>query len=176
MEEILCQLKELLAEHHQGFQPVGTLILQLANRLETNRKWETRRISTTIKHLLAENIKKGEISPRYIHNSLPEKFKRKYPKERELISHSKVDRIIRRYPSDHSITRRGKVFEICCSIDREHLQNVLNVIFPVLQERNPYLKIQFEPASGQLIEVAIGDQDDVSGNTWFCLFWDYKKS
>ena len=94
MKEIFCQLKELLAEHHQGFQPVRTLILQLVNRLETNRKCETRRKSTTIKHLLAENIKKGEISPRYIHKSLPEKFKRKYPKERELISHSKVDRII----------------------------------------------------------------------------------
>jgi hypothetical protein len=55
------------------------------------------------------------------------------------------------------------------------LQNVLDIIFPVLQERNPYLKIQFEPASGQLIELAIGDKDDVSGITWFRLFWDYEK-
>ena len=38
MKEILCKLKELLAERHQGFQAVRKLILRLATRLETNRK------------------------------------------------------------------------------------------------------------------------------------------
>lgn len=66
------------------------------------------------------------------------------------------------------------ITSLCC-IDKEYLQNVLGVLFFVLQERNPYLKVQFDSTSSELIELAIGNQNDVSEITWFRLFSDYKK-
>jgi hypothetical protein len=102
---ILSQLKQLLAEHH----PIRNLLLQLANRLAISKACETRDISTIIIQLLADNIKRGEVTPRYIHHTPPELFKRQYCREREPISLLKVNKTMRKNPPDYTISRRERL-------------------------------------------------------------------
>ena len=64
---------------------VKDLIMNLAIKLE-HLGTRSELISTGIKQILREKITQGKITARWIHNSLPSKYKRAYRTKREMTS------------------------------------------------------------------------------------------
>jgi hypothetical protein len=160
----LSRLKNLLEEQRRGFQPVKQLLIRLASKLADNQVRENKKICSVIKQLLAENIKRGDITPRYIHLSLLAMFKRQYRTRREYRSLSKGGRITRKNPYDPTISQKGDILEIQCGIDKEFLEIVLGIVVPVLK-KSPSVKIVLARRPSRLIEITIGDE----GSGFLCI-------
>jgi hypothetical protein len=75
LDAILTDLQGILTERLYPKARVKQLLIQLANRLVDIKACENKDISRAIKHLLKDNIIRGEITPRYIPMSLSMEIK-----------------------------------------------------------------------------------------------------
>lgn len=84
---ILTNLKNKIDQLDNIFGTIKEHLLQLATHLDEEKKCERHEICALIKKLLADKVKEGKITARWIEDSLPSEYKRKYTKS-ELTSHS----------------------------------------------------------------------------------------
>ncbi len=174
VNSILAHLKRVLSEHYRCFQPVRNLLLQLAYKLETSNACDTRKVSTIIKQMLRDNIKRSEITSRYIHQSLPDRFKRQYSK-REICSQFKLGKITSDNISAHSVTPKWKSCKIQCRMDRQDLEFVLGMLIPVLRNREAHIKFVIGSKPCKSLKIEIGNQVDSSGMCIFAISDKYGK-
>jgi hypothetical protein len=167
---ILTDLQKLLGQRRYMIPRVNQLILKLAKRLIEIKFCEPQSVSSAIKHLLRGNIVRGEITPRYIHRSLPLQFKRSYLRKREQSSHFILNRRTSN-EDNHTITQRDSIFEIQTRLSRGKLQMFLDLMSPYRQEieKDVCLKLLFDPNSQLLHQAALGDASDLDGISWFPL-------
>jgi len=85
VKSIVSELNRVLDANSMSVVFVKDLILNLAIKLE-HLGTPSESISTRIKRILREKITQGKITARWIHNSLPSKYKRAYRTKREVTS------------------------------------------------------------------------------------------
>jgi hypothetical protein len=85
VKSIVSELNRVLDANSISVVFVKDLILNLAIKLE-HLGTPSESISTRIKRILREKITQGKITARWIHNSLPSKYKRAYRTKREVTS------------------------------------------------------------------------------------------
>ncbi len=174
LAEIVSQLQRLLET--QGFHPVRHLLLELAKSLVDNGVCEREYVSSTIKRLLKENIRQGEISRRYIHRALPQQYKRNYNKNRVICSLLNKKSKPEKKSTLCGISQRGSAYEIRYLIDTKYLKSILRILFSVLKDENPCIKVIFDYKACRLMALQIGDQNVESGYPWFDLFRDTSRA
>src|SRR5919112_3308774 len=77
---LVTNLKYSIDKLDQSFKEVKEQVLELAIALDVSKQCDRSDISKQIKHLLEDCIKKGKITARWIEESLPDEYKRKYTK------------------------------------------------------------------------------------------------
>jgi hypothetical protein len=87
---IIFRLRTAIDELDRNFAHVKDLILELARQLEEIKEIEQRHVCRKIKDLLKDKIEDGKITEKWIEESLPPEYKRKYIKS-ELSSLSRND-------------------------------------------------------------------------------------
>jgi hypothetical protein len=80
INDLITNLKSAIDKLDQSFKDVKEQVLELAIALDVFKKCDRSDISKQIKHLLEDYIKKGKITARWIEESLPDEYKRKYTK------------------------------------------------------------------------------------------------
>jgi hypothetical protein len=170
MRSILSRLKHVLCDHH-GLQSIKSLLNQLATRLETIHACDNEKVSSFIKGLLC--VRHGEITSRYIHQSLPGRYKRPYSRKREECSHLKFAKTIPNNLSNYENTRKGDVIEIRGTLDKQSLENVLRTLSLITRDKNPSVKILVSEKPPLFAKIVIGDQYKMPGKCTFTFFEKY---
>jgi hypothetical protein len=101
--------------------------------------------------------------------SLPMEFKRGYNRKWEQISLLEFVDNNTSVKCHSSISRRGSAFEIRCTIKRKPLQRVLETLSPLLEERDPCLKILCDSRRNRVLEITLGDSKESPGIDWLPL-------
>jgi hypothetical protein len=162
LKGILIDLQKLITGRQNLIPRVNDLIIKLAKRLDEIKACEPNNISSAIKHLLRENIIRGEITSRYIHRSLPVKFKRSYFRKREQSSHSVLNHGTSN-EDNHSVIQRDSIFEIRTWVSRGQLQMFLDLMSRPRQEieKDVSINLLIDLNSKLLHQVALGDASDL---------------
>lgn len=79
--QLITNLKNAIDQIDSGFKNARDLILEGARILDESGQCERRGISRKIKELLADKIKEGKITAKWIHDCLPSEYKREYKRE-----------------------------------------------------------------------------------------------
>ena len=94
---MLSNLKAVIDELDRNFASAKSLILKLARLLDETKQCKQSQICTKIKEMLADKIKEGKITKKWIERCLPQEYRRSYAKS-ELCSLSgkakKLEKII----------------------------------------------------------------------------------
>ncbi|HET6640800.1 MAG TPA: hypothetical protein VFG77_04260 [Nitrososphaeraceae archaeon] len=68
------------------------------------------------------------------------------------------------------ISHRGSTYDIRYLIDARYLKSILRILFSVLKDKDPCIKVIFHSKAYRLMALQIGVEDVVSGYPWFDLF------
>jgi hypothetical protein len=89
IEDIIAELMITIDQLDIHFVKAKNLILELARELDETKQCKQRQICRKIKKLLEDKIKECKISEKWIEESLPQEYKRKYTNKSEVSSLSK---------------------------------------------------------------------------------------
>src|SRR5689334_15142429 len=80
VKHIISRLRTAIDELDRNFNHVKDLILELARQLDEAKEIEQEYVCRKIKELLKDKIEEGKITEKWIEESLPSEYKRKYSK------------------------------------------------------------------------------------------------
>jgi hypothetical protein len=97
IKTVVVNLRAVIDELDRNFTSAKSLILKLARLLDETKQRKQSQICTKIKEMLADKIKEGKITKKWIERCLPQEYRRRYAKS-ELCSLSgkamKLEKII----------------------------------------------------------------------------------
>jgi uncharacterized protein YnzC (UPF0291/DUF896 family) len=97
IKTVVVNLRAVIDEIDRNFASAKSLILELARLLDETKECKQSQICTKIKEMLADKIKEGKITKKWIEPCLPQEYRRRYVKS-ELCSLSgrakKLEKII----------------------------------------------------------------------------------
>ena len=160
VKTIVSELNQVLDANSISVRFVKDLILNFAIKLE-DLGTPSGLISTRIKRILQEKITQGKITARWIHNSLPSRYKRAYRTKREVTSLSTApfSVIIAAGITEKSVKgNHHGITEYRVRLRLIPLTNAFNLL-TMMGEQHVWFKIQldnatcdllcFEPAEGE---------------------------
>jgi hypothetical protein len=80
IETVVVNLRAVIDELDRNFASAKSLILKLARLLDGTKQDKQSLICTKIKEMLADKIKEGKITKKWIERCLPQEYKRTYAK------------------------------------------------------------------------------------------------
>jgi hypothetical protein len=80
IKTVLVDLKAVIDELDRNFTSAKSLILKLARLLDETKQGKQSQICAKIKEMLADKIKEGKITKKWIERCLPQEYKRTYAK------------------------------------------------------------------------------------------------
>ena len=83
IENIVTNLRAVIDELDRNFASAKSLILELARLLEETKQCKQSQICTKIKEMLADKIKEGKITKKWIERCLPQEYRRRYAKSEQ---------------------------------------------------------------------------------------------
>jgi hypothetical protein len=86
IKEKIVDLKKCLDKLDKEYDTIRDRISDLATQLDESKLCDTDEISIRINEILKDEIKKGQITKRWIKKCLPPKYKRKYTKKKREVS------------------------------------------------------------------------------------------
>lgn len=92
LEQIITDLRLSIDQIDSSFKNASDKILELARLVDESGQCERRGISRKIKELLADKIKDGKITAKWIHDCLPSEYKREYKREVTSLSGNHVNK------------------------------------------------------------------------------------
>jgi hypothetical protein len=90
LQQITTDLKLAIDQIGSSVKNASDKILELARLLDESGQCERRSISRKIKELLADKIKEGKITAKWIHDCLPSEYKREYKREVTSLSDNDI--------------------------------------------------------------------------------------
>ena len=97
IKNVVVDLRAIIDELDRNFASAKSLILKLARLLDETKECRQSQICAKIKEMLADKIKEGKITKKWIERCLPQEYRRRYAKS-ELCSLSgrakKLEKII----------------------------------------------------------------------------------
>ncbi len=118
VEDVISILKTTI---DRNFNDARNLILELARRLDETKNIKRSRVCLKIKELLRDKITEGKITKRWIEESLPSDYKRRYIKsevsflsengKKENIEVTSMDQIMENDRSNNCCTQRHEINE-----------------------------------------------------------------
>jgi uncharacterized protein YnzC (UPF0291/DUF896 family) len=80
---VVVDLKAVIDELDRNFTSAKSLILKLARLLDETKECKQSQICTKIKEILADKIKEGKITKKWIERCLPQEYRRRYVKSEQ---------------------------------------------------------------------------------------------
>jgi hypothetical protein len=152
IKSIVSELNQVLDANLISVRFVKDLILNLAIELE-HLGTPSGSISTRIKRILQEKITQGKITARWIHNSLPSRYKRAYRTKREVTSLSTIPNNVINAAGITEKSVRGNhhgITEYRVRLRLIPLTNAFNLL-TMMGEQHVWFKIQLDNATCDLL-------------------------
>ena len=83
IETVVVNLRAVIDDLDRNFASAKSLILELARLLDETKQGKQSQICTKIKEMLADKIKEGKITKKWIECCLPQKYRRRYVKSEQ---------------------------------------------------------------------------------------------
>jgi uncharacterized protein YnzC (UPF0291/DUF896 family) len=83
IKTVLVDLKAVIDELDRNFTSAKSLILKLARLLDETKQGKQSQICAKIKEMLADKIKEGKITKKWIERCLPQEYRRRYVKSEQ---------------------------------------------------------------------------------------------
>ena len=83
IEAVVVDLKAVIDALDRNFTSAKSLILKLARLLDETKECKQSQICTKIKEMLADKIKEGKITKKWIERCLPQEYRRRYVKSEQ---------------------------------------------------------------------------------------------
>ena len=83
IETVVVDLRAVIDELDRNFASAKSLILKLAGLLDEAKQCKQSQICTKIKEMLADKIKEGKITKKWIERCLPQEYRRRYAKSEQ---------------------------------------------------------------------------------------------
>src|SRR3954463_3395417 len=83
IEAVVFDLRAVIDELDRNFTSAKSLILRLARLLDETKQIKQSQICTKIKEMLADKIKEGKITKKWIERCLPQEYRRRYTKSEQ---------------------------------------------------------------------------------------------
>ena len=83
IENIVANLRAVIDALDRNFTSAKSLILKLARLLDETKQGKQSQICTKIKEMLADKIKEGKITKKWIERCLPQEYRRRYVKSEQ---------------------------------------------------------------------------------------------
>ena len=83
IEALVVNLRAVIDALDRNFASAKSLILKLARLLDETKQCNQSQICTKIKEMLAEKIKEGKITKKWIERCLPQEYRRRYTKSEQ---------------------------------------------------------------------------------------------
>ena len=80
IETVVVNLRAVIDELDRNFASAKSLILELARLLDETKQCKQSQICIKIKEMLADKIKEGKITKKWIERCLPREYRRRYVK------------------------------------------------------------------------------------------------
>jgi hypothetical protein len=93
IKTVVANLRAVIDELDRNFSSAKSLILKLARLLDGTKQGKQGQICAKIKEMLADKIKEGKITKRWIERCLPQEYKRTYAKSEQSSLSSKVKKL-----------------------------------------------------------------------------------
>ena len=83
IEIVVVDLRAVIDALDRNFASAKSLILKLARLLDETKECKQSQICTKIKEMLADKIKEGKITKKWIERCLPQEYRRRYAKSEQ---------------------------------------------------------------------------------------------
>jgi uncharacterized protein YnzC (UPF0291/DUF896 family) len=83
IETVVVNLRAVIDELDRNFASAKSLILELARLLDETKQGKQSQICAKIKEMLADKIKEGKITKKWIERCLPQEYRRRYVKSEQ---------------------------------------------------------------------------------------------
>jgi uncharacterized protein YnzC (UPF0291/DUF896 family) len=83
IETVVVNLRAVIDELDRNFASAKSLILKLARLLDETKQCKQSQICAKIKEMLADKIKEGKITKKWIERCLPQEYRRRYVKSEQ---------------------------------------------------------------------------------------------
>ena len=83
IKTVVVDLRAVIDELDRNFASAKSLILKLARLLDETKECKQSQICTKIKEMLADKIKEGKITGKWIERCLPQEYRRRYAKSEQ---------------------------------------------------------------------------------------------
>jgi hypothetical protein len=83
IKTVVVDLRAVIDELDRNFASAKNLILELARLLDETKECKQSQICTKIKEMLADKIKEGKITKKWIERCLPQEYRRRYAKSEQ---------------------------------------------------------------------------------------------
>ena len=83
IETVVVNLRAVIDELDRNFASAKSLILELARLLDETKECKQSQICAKIKEMLADKIKEGKITKKWIERCLPQEYRRRYAKNEQ---------------------------------------------------------------------------------------------
>ena len=83
IESVAVDLRAVIDALDKNFASAKSLILELARLLDETKQCKQSQICTKIKEMLADKIKEGKITKKWIERCLPQEYRRRYAKSEQ---------------------------------------------------------------------------------------------
>jgi hypothetical protein len=93
IETVVVNLRAVIDELNRNFASAKSLILKLARLLDETKECKQSEICTKIKEMLADKIKEGKITKKWIERCLPQEYRRRYVKSEQSSLSGKAKKI-----------------------------------------------------------------------------------
>ena len=93
VERVVVNLRAVIDELDRNFTSAKSLILKLARLLDETKECKQSQICTKIKEMLADKIKEGKITKKWIECCLPQEYRRSYAKSEQSSLSSKAKKL-----------------------------------------------------------------------------------
>jgi hypothetical protein len=80
IEAVVVNLRAVIDRLDRNFASAKSLILEIARLLDETKQCKQSQICTKIKEILADKIKEGKITKKWIEHCLPQVYRRRYVK------------------------------------------------------------------------------------------------
>ena len=135
---LVTNLKYSIDKINQSFKEVKEQVLELAIALDVSKQCDRSDISKQIKHLLEDCIKKGKITARWIEESLPDEYKRKYTKSEptSLSKNNKRETTVVTEESSNVQTLVSQISNGSSNNNDENMKSLQNLYTKELRDRD----------------------------------------
>ena len=154
IKTVVVNLRAVIDELDRNFTSAKSLILKLARLLDETKQGKQSQICAKIKEMVADKIKEGKITKKWIERCLPQEYRRRYAKSEQ----SSLSRIAKKL-GEILVDNEGKSLAESSSYEGSNIDNIAHIAHTQTQGRDRNQTLQKDTPNN----LGISENDDDGG-------------